>query len=132
MPQPVDANLYSKIRNKVKASVKRWPSAYASGMVVKLYKKAMEERGIPPYTTAKARSNDKKGLTRWFDERWVDVSDITRPCGSTRTSGYYPTCRPLKIAKAMTQLQRMEMIALKQKAKSKVAARKWSTLLSPI
>ena len=64
---PTDMILYNKIKEKVKASVKKWPSAYASGMLVKQYKEAMLKNGKEPYVVPK-KSKAKKRLTRWFAE----------------------------------------------------------------
>ena len=37
---PTNPKLYAKIKAKVKRTVKKWPSAYASGQLVKQYKDA--------------------------------------------------------------------------------------------
>ena len=37
---PTNPELYAKIKAKVKRTVKKWPSAYASGQLVKQYKDA--------------------------------------------------------------------------------------------
>jgi len=37
---PTKPKLYERIKAKVKANVKRWPSAYASGQLVRQYKAA--------------------------------------------------------------------------------------------
>ena len=95
---PRDKNLYDSIKKKVKQSVKRWPSAYASGQLVQQYKEAYAKkygtRG-KPYTTTKAET--PKPLARWFKEQWVNVCqpkrDSYKPCSSQGKS--YPYCRPL-------------------------------------
>ena len=38
-PKPVNKKLYSKVLKKIKAKEKVWPSAYASGRVVREYKR---------------------------------------------------------------------------------------------
>mgnify|MGYP005657390797 CR=1 FL=1 len=38
--KPTKPELYARIKAKVKARVKKWPSAYASGQVVREYKAA--------------------------------------------------------------------------------------------
>lgn len=38
-PIPVNKNLYNKVKEEAKLKFKRWPSAYASGWLVKEYKR---------------------------------------------------------------------------------------------
>ena len=38
MSKPNNPKLYARIKAKVKARVKKWPSAYASGQLVREYK----------------------------------------------------------------------------------------------
>lgn len=38
-PKPADPKLYARARAIVKARVKKWPSAYASGQLVQQYKR---------------------------------------------------------------------------------------------
>jgi hypothetical protein len=91
---PTNKKLYNRIKKKVKARVKVWPSAYASGQLVREYKR----RG-GKYKTKRKMSFGS--LKRWFKEQWVDVC---RPkgksyakCGRKSSSRKgYPYCRPLK------------------------------------
>jgi len=39
MAKPANPKLYARARAMVKARVKKWPSAYASGQLVQQYKK---------------------------------------------------------------------------------------------
>jgi hypothetical protein len=83
----VDINLYINTRNKIKKSVKVWPSAYASGLLVKEYKRlGGRYKG--------QKTND--GLDRWYKEKWVNVCKQNMPpCGRTQSSlKNYPYCRP--------------------------------------
>lgn len=142
---PTDLKLYKSISQTVKSRVKRWPSAYASGMLVQEYKRVMAQRGLSPYvnvdvnppnppnqpnqpnlknTASKANS---KPLSRWFAEKWIDIK-TGRPCGDARLKpDQYPTCRPSKvltsktpkIASALTQAEKKRMISQKKKARSK-------------
>lgn len=120
---PTDLVLYNKLKEKVKASVKRWPSAYASGMLVKQYKEAMAKRNKPPYKSEPS----KDGLTRWFAEKWVDIK-TNKPCGKVHTPSYYPTCRPSKkvsdktpiTTQELTPKKKKQMIQQKQKAKDRI------------
>ena len=124
MPIPTDQILYNKIRDKVKRSVDRWPSAYASGMVVKEYKRQMAAKKLPPYVVE--TKSMIHNLTRWFKEKWIDLK-TGKPCGAVKTDKYYPTCRPSVkvnkhtpvIAKQLDKKTKKSMIEQKQKAKKK-------------
>ena len=87
-PKPVNTKLYNSIKKRVKKRVKRWPSAYASGQLVRTYKR----RG------GKYRCVSFGSLDRWFKERWVNVCERKngkyKKCA--RGKGKYPYCRPLK------------------------------------
>jgi hypothetical protein len=124
---PTDPATYSRVKAQVKAQVKRWPSAYASGMVVQKYKAAMAKKGKKPYTSS-STPKGKTSLSRWYKEKWVNVTTGT-PCGSAKTKQHYPVCRPSKIVSKkhtpratseLTKKQREKMIKLKQKAKKRV------------
>jgi len=86
MPKPRDLKLYNSIKNKVYVSIPKH-SAYRSGIVVKRYKKTFKKKygNNNSYIGKRTR---KKGLRRWFDEKWVNQrgkigykykSDIYRP-----------------------------------------------------
>ena len=89
MPEPKNKKLYEEVKDKI---YKKYPkhSAYRSGLLVKEYK----ERG-GEYI---GKKDDKKGLGRWFKEKWVNQrgevaykkkSDIYRP--SVRVNKDTPT-----------------------------------------
>jgi len=89
----VDKDLYRKIRNKVKNRVKVWPSAYASGQLVKEYKSAGGRY------KGKKKSGDDAPLDRWYKEKWVNVCKPTNggyaKCGRKKSKvSEYPYCRP--------------------------------------
>lgn len=89
----VDKKLYRKIRNKVKKRVKVWPSAYASGQLVKEYKAAGGKY------KGKKKSGDDAPLDRWYKEKWVNVCKPTnggyQKCGRKKSKvSEYPYCRP--------------------------------------
>ena len=89
---PVNTGLYNSIKSNVKRKVKRWPSAYASGQLVRMYK----QKG------GKYRCSKFGSLDRWFKERWVDVC-TGKPCG--RKGGEhrrYPYCRPSRKISSQT------------------------------
>jgi hypothetical protein len=92
---PKNKKLYSKVKAEAKKKFKVWPSAYASGWLVKEYKR----RG----GTYEGKKKPKDGLTRWFAEEWVDVCKLPTkvPCGRPTISlpdwkKKYPYCRPYK------------------------------------
>jgi hypothetical protein len=58
------------------------------------YKK---KRKIP--RKSKVKSSNKGGLSRWFDEEWIDVCQLPKivKCGRSKASrSNYPYCRPRK------------------------------------
>lgn len=83
---PVNTSLYNKIKGEVKRKVKRWPSAYASGQLVRTYK----QRG-GKYSCS---GNSFGKLRQWFKEDWRDAC-TGLPCGRKAGSNRrYPYCRP--------------------------------------
>lgn len=125
-PKPADPDLYAAAREGVKARVKRWPSAYASGLVVQEYK----ARG-GTYTSSCPRK--RGGLTKWFRERWVDVCRPELPPCGRATAGMteaqyrraYPKCRPLSIAQGMTPDERRRACQRKRRRARKTSRVVW-------
>jgi hypothetical protein len=87
MPEPVDKKLYDKIKKRI---YKKQPthSAYRSGKVVKEYKKQFTKKYGKRKSPYKGTKTKKRGLTRWFEEKWVNQrgeigyknkNDIYRP-----------------------------------------------------
>ena len=122
---PTDPQTYAHAVEIVKSRVMRWPSAYASGQVVTLYKSLMKDKNKKAYTDAVPKKNT--ALTRWYKEDWIDIY-TGKPCGTRASkSNHYPTCRPNKIVNASTPVtaseltasQKKHMIAQKQKAREK-------------
>jgi len=64
----------------------------------------------------------KGGLTKWFKEKWVDISRPKKgggymPCGRKKASSKkYPKCVPASKAARMTAAQRKSAISRKRKA----------------
>ena len=125
MQRPVDSNLYQKIKLRVKTTVARWPSAYASGQVVQQYKRAFAKKypNKNPYTTSKSKSS---ALTRWYKEKWVDLCRPIKKnkyatCGRGQLTGKYPFCRPSKRVSKNTPMTVSEITKLfgKQKLASR-------------
>ena len=93
---PVNKNLYNRLKQKIKARSKVWPSAYASGQLVRAYK---------------SKGGKYKcsfgSLDRWFKEKWVNVCKPKGSgyavCGRSKSSRKgYPYCRPLKRINSQT------------------------------
>ena len=131
MSTPKNPKIYANVVDKIKTSVKRWPSAYASGMVVKEYKRIMILRGEEPYETKQNKKGEINPLVRWFKEKWIDIG-TGKPCGAIHRkkeleNGYYPTCRPsVRISKNTPMLaseisdnEKRKLIAEKQIARKK-------------
>ena len=93
--EPVNKKLYLLVLKKIKSKEKVWPSAYASGRVVKEYKK----RG-GKYKTSKTfkfgKARALTGLTRWFKEKWVNVcvKKNGKYTSCAKSTKKYPYCRP--------------------------------------
>jgi hypothetical protein len=96
---PANSALYNRVKAEAKRKFRVWPSAYASAWLVKKYKR----RG-GTYKGSKTRSpvsSPRSGLTRWFDEKWINVCKLPKkvPCGRPKANikawkKKYPYCRP--------------------------------------
>ena len=84
--EPRDLILYNKIKKKVYKKIPKH-SAYRSGILVQQYKKAFKKK-YPKKNPYKGKTTERKGLKRWFNEKWVNQdgkvgyhskSDIYRP-----------------------------------------------------
>ena len=80
MPIPLNQELYDEVKEKIMKSYKK-NSAFASGAIVKEYK-----RQGGKYKDDK----QPRHLTRWFEEKWVDVNPVL---GVIKDSAY-PVFRP--------------------------------------
>lgn len=126
---PTDKTLYNNIKREAKNKFNKWPSAYASGWLVKTYKERFKKKHKTrknPYTTSKKRDND---LSRWYKEEWVNVCEKTssgkyKSCGRKKSnSKKYPYCRPSKrinrntpiTVKELTTTQKEKMCRKKRK-----------------
>lgn len=105
-PQPDNPELWAKAKRAVKARVKTWPSAYASGQVVQEYK-----RLGGGYKGAR-RDGD---LARWYKERWVDVCAWPKVEACGEPGGPKPYCRPSKRVSKATPVTVQEMSAADRK-----------------
>ena len=87
---PKNKKLYETVKKEAKQRFKVWPSAYASGWLVKEYKR----RGG---TYIGKKVNKSTGLDRWFAEKWINVCKLPKKvaCGRHQSSiKKYPYCRP--------------------------------------
>jgi hypothetical protein len=109
--KPVDTKLYAKVVQEAKKKFMVWPSAYASGWVVRTYK----SRG-GRYETSSSTNTDDRPLKRWFNEKWVDVCEYVehkkiKECGRKHADWKdYPYCRPYKRESPQTPMTLHELI----------------------
>jgi hypothetical protein len=105
--KPVNTKLYNRLKTKIKARSKVWPSAYASGQLVRAYKskggtyKCARKNAFSFYRCSFG------SLDRWFKEKWVNVCKPKGKgyavCGRSKSSRKrYPYCRPLKRINSQT------------------------------
>lgn len=107
MPIPTNKALYERVKREAKKRFKVWPSAYASGWLVKTYKQrgGKYKNGSRTKTrkskTRKTRKSKKSrkvsNLSRWYREKWIDTCKLPRKvsCGRKKsTKKGYPYCRP--------------------------------------
>lgn len=109
---PTNKKLYEKVKKEAKRKFNVWPSAYASGWLVRTYRqrggkykktspkrKSRRRRSVKMRYSKKKTSRRKTGLGRWFSEEWIDVCQLPKivPCGrksARNSSRKYPYCRP--------------------------------------
>lgn len=117
---PTNKALYAKVKAAAKKKFTTYPSIYANSWVVSEYKR----RGGKYRCSGKSAS--RGGLTKWYREKWVDLS---RPlahggwasCGRPKVDAAhwresYPKCRPLAEAKKMTSAEIRSAVRRKRKA----------------
>lgn len=127
-PVPVNKSLYQKVKEEAKKRFKVYPSAYANGWLVKEYKRrGGTYSGKKPKTT---------GLSRWYNEKWINVCELPKivPCGRRSKNQplnvwirEYPYCRPYKkitrktpkTAKELSQAEIKRRCSKKRKSPSK-------------
>jgi hypothetical protein len=143
-PKPINQALYNRIKAQVKSRVKRWPSAYASGQLVRSYKQKggkyrCTSMGKPRCTSMGKPRCTSMGqfsfgnLDRWFKEKWVDVCKSSSSgknvlCGRKKSSSKgYPYCRPSRrissqtprTAREFSKSEIKKRCAIKRKIKGK-------------
>ena len=103
---PKNKKLYNEVKEETKKKFKVWPSAYASGWLVKEYKR----RGGKYKGGERSKSDKKKqGLGRWYEEEWINVCKLPKivSCGRPKLGisdwkKNYPYCRPRKRVNSKT------------------------------
>jgi len=96
MARPADKKLYETIKKEAKDRFKVWPSAYASGWLVREYKR---RGGVYLGEKKQKNKSEPTDLERWYLEQWIDVCRLPRivPCGRNKAKwSDYPYCRPSK------------------------------------
>lgn len=92
MPQPVNKQLYDRVKEMATKKFKSPTGAYRSMWIVKKYKSL----------GGKYQDDNKpKKLNRWLDEKWIDLNQPKegggyKECGHPNEGGKYPLCRPSK------------------------------------
>jgi hypothetical protein len=121
--KPLDKDLYEAVVEEAKTRFAVWPSAYASGWVVKTYKARGGRYGGES-------KGSRTGLTKWFGESWVDLSRPTadgsyEPCGRKRSDdpADYPKCRPEREAMRMSKEEVADAVRRKRRAEASAPAR---------
>lgn len=117
MPQPRDKKLYNKTKRYI---YKKYPkhSAYRSGLLVQEYKKKFSKKYGKKRDPYKGKKTEKKGLGRWFREKWVNQrgevgyrykSDVYRPSKriTKKTPKTYKELSKQQIKKARSKKYRV-------------------------
>ena len=116
MSKPSDIKLYNKIKKQVYKKIPKH-SAYRSGIVVQKYKKTFKKKYGSNKQPYKGTKTKKKGLGRWFKEKWVNQrgevgykykSDVYRPSKriTKQTPKTYKELSKSAIRKARTKKYR--------------------------
>lgn len=117
MPEPRDKKIYNKTKQYI---YKKYPkhSAYRSGLLVQEYKKRFSKKYGKKRDPYKGKKTEKKGLGRWFREKWVNQrgevgyrykSDIYRPSKrvTKKTPKTYKELSKQQIKKARSKKYRI-------------------------
>jgi len=75
---------------------------------------------MPRKVSTGGAKRPKKGLTKWFDEEWVDVK-TGKPCGrksAKNSKRPYPSCRPKAVAAKMTAAEKKSSATRKKGPKA--------------
>lgn len=93
MPEPVNKQLYEKVKKLANKKFSSKTGIYKSSWIVKKYKELGGKY--------KGKKPSKTGLSRWYLEDWVDLNRKKNgkyeKCGrKSSKKGKYPICRPSK------------------------------------
>lgn len=120
-PYPLDPELYAAVKEEAMDIFDVYPSIVANSWIVQRYKALGGRYG---------GSRAKGGLTKWFEERWVDISRA-REDGSypfcardSQDEPGYPKCVPLAVAMSMTERERRSAVARKRQAEARAPKRR--------
>ena len=105
MSEPVDKNLYNKVKEEAKRTFRVWPSAYGSQWLVKTYKYRGGKYRSSRKSSRKS-SRNLSGLIRWNREKWKDEKGNV--CGSKKNRTT-KKCRPTKKISSKTPVTWHEM-----------------------
>ena len=100
---------------KVKSRYKVWPSAYASGALVKCRKKGAKNWGTKSESIEQELEED---LHKWFKEKWVRFGPdgkIRGDCARGKSSEGKPKCLPQSKAQALGKKGRASAAARKRR-----------------
>jgi len=117
-----DKELHTRATAAAKAKFKVWPSAYASGYVVKSYKEMYKKKHGSLSGAFKGSDGEEMyadDLDKWFKEKWVRIGangEILGPCGAREEKEGKPKCLPQAKAQAMSEEERQTIVARKRKA----------------
>ena len=124
-------------RNRKKSSCKSLKRRNKSSRKKSKSRKSKSRKSKSRKNKSRRKSKSRKsksrsgGLTRWFDEKWVNVCKKRNgkyvSCGRKKASGKkYPYCRPLKRVNSRTPMTVGEMIKKHGKSKIKKMCKKKS------
>ena len=117
---PTDPILYKKVKDEIYKKITKH-SAYRSGIVVQTYKKRFIDKHGPNKSPYTGKKTHKKGLKRWFKEKWVNQrgevrykhkSDIYRPSKriTRRTPLTHDALSPHELKRARSEKYRKKRV----------------------
>ena len=112
MAIPTNKSLYNKVKSEAKKRFKKWPSAYGSGWLVREYKRRGGKYREGSSKKSYRQRSKGKGLTRWFDEKWINICKLPKKvaCGRSKSmKKNYPYCRPSKRINSQTPVLASEL-----------------------
>ena len=104
---------------KVKSRYKVWPSAYASGALVKCRKKGAKNWGTKSESAIlEGVEQVEENIHQWFKDKWVRLGTdgkIKGPCARGSEKEGKPKCMPQKKAQATSKKDRASAVARKRR-----------------